>query len=55
LARVYRITGVGAIVLMGRTLTSEDFSPQGLLEKVLTPLVTHSQIWPLCLGAACGD
>ena len=39
--------GVGFIVLMGPTSRSVDFSPQGLLEKVLTPSVVHSQICPL--------
>ena len=54
MARALRITGVGFIVLMGRTATRVDFVPQGLSENVLTPFVIHSQIWLLCLGAACG-
>jgi hypothetical protein len=32
------------MVLMGPTSSSVDFSPQGLLENVLTPLVLHAQI-----------
>ncbi len=35
------------MVLMGPTSSRVDFSPQGLFEKVLTPRVLHSQIWPL--------
>jgi hypothetical protein len=35
------------MVLIGPTSRSADFSPQGLSEKVLTPLVVHSQIRPL--------
>ncbi len=34
------------MVLMGPTSSRADFSPQGLFEKVLTPRVVHSQIWP---------
>jgi hypothetical protein len=34
------------MVLIGPTSSSVDFSPQGLLEKVFTPLVVHSQICP---------
>jgi len=39
---------------MGRSATRVALLPQGLLENVLTPFVTHSQIWPPCFGAACG-
>jgi hypothetical protein len=35
------------MVLMGPISSRVDFSPQGLFEKVLTPRVVHSQIWPL--------
>src|ERR1700733_5605111 len=47
------------MVLMGPTSSSVDFSPQGLLEKVFTPLVIHSQMCPgLTSGStavcACG-
>jgi hypothetical protein len=41
------------MVLIARTASREDFSPQGLLENVLTPLVTHCQIWPLCTAGSC--
>src|SRR5580700_8131919 len=37
---------------MGPTSSSVEFSPQGLLEKVFTPLVVHSQICPAC---TCGS
>ncbi|MEO7206426.1 MAG: hypothetical protein ABI356_12400 [Steroidobacteraceae bacterium] len=40
------------MVLIGPTSSSVDFSPQGLLEKVFTPLVVHTQIRP---AAACGS
>src|SRR5580704_12213569 len=38
--------------LIGPTSSSVDFSPQGLLEKVFTPLVRHSQICPGTCGSA---
>ena len=38
--------------LIGPTSSSVDFSPQGLLEKVFTPLVRHSQICPGTCGWA---
>ena len=41
------------MVLIERTSSRVDLSPQGLLEKVLTPLVTHCQIWPLCTAGSC--
>ena len=41
------------MVLIERTSSRDDLSPQGLLEKVLTPLVTHCQIWPLCTAGSC--
>ena len=34
-------------MLIGPTSSRVDFSPQGLFEKVFTPRVVHSQIWPL--------
>jgi hypothetical protein len=40
------------MVLTVRTSSRDDFSPQGLLENVLTPLVTHCQIWPLCTSGS---
>ena len=50
--RAYRTTGVGFMVLMARTSSRDDFSPQGLLENVLTPLITHCQIWPFCTSGS---
>src|SRR5580698_5899065 len=40
------------MVLTGPTSSNVDFSPQGLLEKVFTPLVVHSQICPGCTSGA---
>jgi len=40
------------MVLIARTSIRDDFSPQGLLENVLTPLVMHCQIWPFCAGGS---
>lgn len=40
------------MVLMARNSSRDDFSPQGLLENVLTPLVMHCQIWPLCTAGS---
>jgi hypothetical protein len=50
------------MVLIGPTSSNVDFSPHGLLEKVLTPFVVHTQIWPpdasggtaACIGAGTG-
>src|SRR5580698_3665549 len=40
------------MVLTGPTSSNVDFSPQGLLEKVFTPLVVHSHICPGCTSGA---
>jgi hypothetical protein len=40
------------MVLIGPTSSSVDFSPQGLLEKVFTPLVVHAQIRPLAASGS---
>jgi len=51
----FEATGDASMTLMGPTSRRMAVLPQRLLEKVLTPLVVHSQIWlPGGLGAGPG-